>query len=190
MKSIWGEKVPSFFSREVQGIYESVTSTFCLKRIDFESDAEFDDYLQNRSELIARLCASKNREVDRRELEKAKAVLQEQHKDYALRQFELQNAVRKKRFRVIPMLTEMSIMTQKMSETMQARSSRSISYENSTYLEAVRKRVSEWKPNMEVSPQGVGGLDPSIWFSKGRVELSCTLTLPERVANARKLSAE
>lgn len=153
-------------------VNKNVFLIYNLTRDDFETDEEFDDFLEERETIIYNLVHDENSSeatIKMNEFKKNHFALIEKRN--------AQNFDKSKGYQQIqtlPLLGQRKYQT----KVLQANSTRlvmtNVNYSNDGFLTDINKRQEEWKENEKIPIGIVGGLPDELFLIKAKEELNNT----------------
>lgn len=144
-----------------------------LRREDFETEEEFDDFLEERETIIYNL-------VHNEKTEEAKARMHDfQQAHYQIiekrkaQNFDSQKGFQK--IQTLPLLGQKRYQTKIRQANSSMLAMTLVNYTNDNYLSEITKRQEEWKEHEKIPLGIVGGLPDELFLVKAKQELGNTL---------------
>lgn len=144
-----------------------------LRREDFETEEEFDDFLEERETIIYNLLHEPKKADESNEK-------MEQFKKSHFQIIEKRNAQNLDKIKGVQQIQTLPLLGQMKYQTKvrQVDSSRlammSIRYSNDNFMSEIKKRQDEWKEKEDVPIGIVGGLPEQMYITKAKEELRDT----------------
>lgn len=164
------DKKLDIFNKNELSINRKVYKTYNLLREDFQTEQEYDDFLEERTAVLYSMTHDADSTTADRTLE---AFLDKHHKVIAQRNS--QSLSLDMEFRL-----EQPLQSQVKGPSIKSRSAggegiTAIQYSEAKYKNELETRLDNWEENADVPISVAGGLNPNIIFIKAREELMTSL---------------
>lgn len=152
---------------------KNVFSVYNLRREDFETEEEFDDFLEERETIIYNLVHN----INTFESNEKMGEFKKKH----FQQIEKRNAQNFDKIKGVQQIQALPLLGQRKYQTKikQADSSRlammSINYSNDNFLSEITRRQEEWKEHEDIPLGVVGGLPDELFMVKAQQEFKETM---------------
>ncbi|OHS96271.1 hypothetical protein TRFO_37570 [Tritrichomonas foetus] len=144
-----------------------------LKLEDFENEEQYDDFLEERENIIYNLVHNINAEEANKTLEAFK-----QAHFHLIEKRKAENISRGRnlnQIKTLPLLGQMKYQTKARQADSAKLAMMSVRYSNDNFLADIAKRREEWTEKMDVPFDTAGGLPNSMYIEKVKQELKETL---------------
>lgn len=154
---------------------KSVFDVYNLIREDFSTEAEYNDFLDERESLIYNLVHNQN-------TEQAKATSKAFYKNNSMKidkrkAQQMDEVKNSQHINTLPLRAQIKYQVKSRQLNLTRKSK--ARYSNAQFLSDIQAREENWKPKQDISIGEAGGLPDQVYFDKCKQELDTSLFLPK-----------
>jgi hypothetical protein len=165
-----------YLNSNERDLFRKVFDRFCLLREDFQSEAEYDDFLEQRETIAYNFVNN----IDRKKSKELSTIFYNKYsKEIGRRQAEKQIAIQRNAYFIQPLLAQIKISEKQSTEQLMRSSMRSINYTDQNYLIAAKKKIAEWEPNADIPYDKVVSLPFEVMGVRAKQELTQSMFMPQ-----------
>lgn len=150
---------------------KKVFNIYNLKKDDFDTDQEFDDYLEEREEVLSCFVHEVNTKWAE---ERCKEFTNKFNRKIEHRRVEQMEEQRSGLMVVLPILGQLRVQKGTKTMTTAQRVTLTVSYSEKNYVTEMQERLQNWQPGQDIPIEVVGGTSPDLLYKKSLEELRNT----------------
>ena len=150
---------------------KKVFNIYNLKKDDFDTEQEFDDYLEEREEVLSCFIHDVNTKWAE---ERCKEFTNKFNRKIEHRRVEQMEELRTGLLVILPILGQIRVQKGSRTLTTAQRVTLTVSYSEKNYLAEIQNRLQNWQPNQDIPIDVVGGTSEDVLFQKALKELRNT----------------